>query len=272
MLVRSLLTVISILSICLPGTWCSVVWAAEVKFDVSAMDPAAPESLGSNEMLYLLIEYESDTPLRFQATAMHEEKPLEVGAVRNAAVLHAPGQGQALAWIGYENPTHIDAIRITAIDEEWHKLSDLLKPVDMTWSQESALTPRQPADWVESLIKSERRKSDFVYDPEPQKHGIMYDILFFLTIASIPCYLVLQLHMLWRYKYRWRELAVMPLFPYMILGFYMLTVLDIDRSLQITFLFRYTPFALLYLICLWFAKRFWQNKLPPPKLYKPPKQ
>ena len=272
MRVKSFLTIISILSICLPGAWCSAVWAAEVKFDVSAMDPSKPESLGSNEMLYLLIEYESDTPLRFQATAMHEEKPLEVGAVRNAAVLHAPGQGQALAWIGYENPTHIDAIRITAIDEEWHKLSDLLKPVDMTWSQESALTPRQPADWVESLIKSERRKSDFVYDPEPQKHGIMYDILFFLTIASMPCYLLLQLHMLWRYKYRWRELAVMPLFPYMILGFYMLTGLDIDRSLQITFLFRYTPFALLYLICLWFAKRYWQNKLPPPKLYKPPKQ
>ena len=120
-------------------------------------------------------------------------------------------------------------------------------------------------------MKSERRKQDFVYDATPQKYGFIYDILFFLTIASIPAYVLLQLHMLWRYKYRWRELAIIPLFPYLILAFYYIVGLDIETSLQVTFLFRYTLFALLYLVALWTAKRFWQNKLPPPKLYKPPK-
>jgi hypothetical protein len=53
--------------------------------------------------------------------------------------------------------------------------------------------------------------------------------------------------------------------------FYFIVGFDIETSLQVTFLFRYTPLALLYLVALWIAKRFWQNKLPPPKLYKPPK-
>jgi hypothetical protein len=124
---------------------------------------------------------------------------------------------------------------------------------------------------VDTLLKSERRKMDFVYDPAPQKFGDLYDIVFLLTIASFPAYILLQLHMLRRYRYRWRELAVIPLFPYMIVAFYALAGLDIERSLQVTFLFRYTPLALLYLVALWLAKRFWQDKLPPPKLYKPPK-
>ena len=42
-------------------------------------------------------------------------------------------------------------------------------------------------------------------------------------------------------------------------------------SMLVTFLFRYTPCALLWLGLVWLAKRFWQHKLPPPKLYKPPK-
>jgi hypothetical protein len=120
-------------------------------------------------------------------------------------------------------------------------------------------------------MKGEKRKQDFVYDASPQKYGFLYDIGFFLTIASIPAYILLQLHMLWRYKYRWRELAVIPIFPFLIVFFYYIAGLDIETSLQVTFLFRYTPLALLYLVALWIAKRFWQKKLPPPKLYKPPK-
>ena len=95
--------------------------------------------------------------------------------------------------------------------------------------------------------------------------------MFILSMIAIPAYILLQLHMLWRYQYRWRELAMIPVFPYLILGFYLLVGLGIEKSLWVTFLFRYTPLALLYLVALWLAKRFWQNKLPPPKLYKPPK-
>ncbi len=268
---RILFTVITLSFICLYGSWCFADSAAKVQVDITALDPATQVTLGSDEKLYILLKYDSDTPLRFQAIATLQGEPLEVGAIRNPAVLHEPGQGEAMVWVGYENPTHIDAVRITVLDEKWQKLFQVNKAADVIWQGVSAVNPRQPAGWVDTLIKAERRKADFVYDPEPQKFGLLYDLLFFLSIAAIPFYILLQLHMLWRYKYRWRELAVIPLFPYLIVAFYAVVGLEIDTSLQVTFLFRYTPCALLYLVCLWVAKRFWQKKLPPPKLYKPPK-
>lgn len=238
---------------------------------IDALDPEVESTLGNDDMLYVKIRYESDIPLRFQAIAMRDGIAHEVGAVKNPGTLHAQGSGEALAWIGYTNPTHIDSIRVTVLNEKWQEIDHLTKEISMTWHGVADTEPRSPAEWVNSLMKSERRKQDFVYDATPQKYGFLYDILFFLTIASIPAYVLLQLHMLWHYKYRWRELAIIPLFPYLILAFYYIVGLDIETSLQVTFLFRYTPFALLYLIALWVAKRFWQNKLPPPKLYKPPK-
>lgn len=245
--------------------------ANNILVEIVSLDPGDESTLGNEDMLYALVRYESDVPLRFQAFAMRDGAMLEVGAIRNPAALHAPGSGEALAWVGYTNPTHIDAIGVTVFDEEWQELYRLTERSNVTWQGVAAEKPRELAEWVNKLIKAERRKMDFVYDPSPRKYGFFYDIVFFLTIASIPAYILLQLHMLWRYSYRWRELAMIPLFPYMILAFYVVVGLGIDTSLQVTFLFRYTPLALLYLIALWLAKRFWQNKLGPPKLYKPPK-
>jgi hypothetical protein len=234
-------------------------------------DPGVESTLGNDDMLYVLVRYESDIPLRFQAIALRGGAVLEVGAIRNPAALHSQGKGEALVWVGYTNPTHIDAVGVTVLDEEWRELYRLTEPADVTWRGIAAPEPRKPAAWVESLIKAERRKMDFVYDASPQKNEILYDLFFVLSIISIPAYVLLQLHMLRRYNYRWRELASIPLFPYLILAFYVVVGLGIETSQQVTFLFRYTPFAFLYLAVLWVAKRFWQNKLPPPKLYKPPK-
>jgi hypothetical protein len=245
--------------------------ADNVQVKIASVDPEEESTLGNDDMLYVMVRYESDIPLRFQAIAMRDGIVQEVGAVRNPAALHAQGSGEALAWVGYTNPTHVDSVRVTVMNEEWQELYYLTKEINVTWQGVTHAEPRKTAEWVDSLIKSERRKQDFVYDASPQKYGFFYDIIFFLTIASIPAYILLQLHMLWRYQYRWRELAMIPLFPYLILVFYYIVGLNIETSLQVTFLFRYTPFALLYLVALWLAKRYWQNKLPPPKLYKPPK-
>ena len=245
--------------------------ADKLLVEIARLDPGVESTLGNEDMLYVLVRYESDIPLRFQALALLDGTALEVGAIKNPAALHAQGQGEALAWVGYTNPTHIDSVRVTAFDEGWRELYQVTEDIDLIWQGDAKAEPRKTAEWVNSLIKSEKRKMDYVYDASPQKYGFLYDILFFLTIVSIPAYLLLQLHMLWRYEYRWRELAMIPIFPYLILAFYFVAGLDIDTSLQVTFLFRYTSFALLYLVALWIAKRYWQKKLPPPKLYKPPK-
>ena len=263
--------VIALLFVCFSPLPSFAQPADNILVEIGRLDPGAESTLGNDEMLYVLVRYQSDIPLRFQALAMRDGAALEVGAIRNPAALHASGSGEALAWVGYTNPTHVDAVRVTVFDEEWRERYQLAKKTNVTWKGVAVETPREPAEWVNSLIKSERRKIDFVYDASPQKHGVIYDVLFFLMLGAVPAYILLQLHMLWRYQYRWRELAIVPLFPYLILFFYYLAGLNIETSLQVTFLFRYTSFALLYLVALWIAKRFWQNKLGPPKLYKPPK-
>jgi len=268
---KNLFWVIALFLVCFSPLSSFAQPAENILVEIERLDPGVESALGNDEMLYVLVRYQSDIPLRFQALAIRDGAALEVGAIRNPAALHAPGSGEALAWVGYTNPTHVDAVRVTVFDEEWRERYQLTEKTDVTWQGVTVVSPREPAEWVNSLIKSERRKIDFVYDASPQKYGVIYDVLFFLMIGAIPAYILLQLHMLWRYQYRWRELAIIPLFPYLILFFYYLAGLNIETSLQVTFLFRYTSFALLYLVGLWIAKRFWQNKLGPPKLYKPPK-
>lgn len=268
---KSFFFVMTLLLVCCFSALAFAQSSDNVLVKIASLDPAEESTLGNDDMLYVMLRYESDIPLRFQAIAMRDGIVQEVGAIKNPAALHAQGSGEALTWVGYTNPTHVDSVRVTVMNEKWQELYQLTKEINVTWQGVANAEPRKTAEWVDSLIKSERRKLDFVYDASPQKYGFFYDIIFFLTIASIPAYILLQLHMLWRYQYRWRELAMIPLFPYLILAFYYIFGLKIETSLQVTFLFRYTPFALLYLVTLWLAKRYWQNKLPPPKLYKPPK-
>lgn len=269
-IILNLVFVVLLFACCL-GSHSFALSANDALVSLGSVDPAGPSTLGNEDKLYLLVRYESEAPLRFQAVGLHNGMPLEVGSIRNPAGLHAPGAGEALVWVGYTNPTHIDAVRVVVMDEGWSSVYTLTQEVDVKWQGLSSAETRSPAKWVDSMIRAEERKLDYFYDPSPNRYSTLYDVVFFLTMVSIPAYILLQLHMLWRYRYRWRELAMIPIFPYLILAFYMIVGLEIDESLRITFLFRYTPLALLYLVGLWLAKRFWQDKLPPPKLYKQPK-
>lgn len=242
-----------------------------VLVEIADVDPQGPTTLELEDKLYLKVHYESDVPLRFQALAMFEGAVHEVGAIQNLALLHPPGKGEALAWVMYLNTTHVDSVRLTVYDEQWQELYRLSHKVDVTWEKGGAAQKRIPAEWIAPLTRAEKRLTDIFYDPAPQKYGTLHEIFFYINLAAIPFYVLLQLHMLYRYRYRWRELSMIPIFPYLIVGFYSLVGLGIERSLQITFLFRYTFCALLWLLAVWLARRFWQHKLPPPKLYKPPK-
>ena len=241
-----------------------------VHVEILDVDPNVKSTLNLQEKLYVRVSYQSDIPLRFQALAMRNGSALQVGAINNHALLHPPGEGEALAWVMYLNVTHIDSVRLTVFNEKWKKLLHLTHDIDVTWQQKASDAERAPAAWVKTLDRAEKRLTDFFYDPAPKRFGALYDIFFYINLAVIPFYILLQLHMLYRYRYRWRELALIPVFPYLIVGFYLLVGLDISRALVITFLFRYTFAAFLWLCALWMAKRFWQHKLPPPKLYKPP--
>ena len=171
--------VITLLIVCL----CSPSALAQPKDNVLVtligLDPGVESTLGNEDMLYVLVRYESDIPLRFQAIAMRDGAVLDVGSIKNPAALHSVGTGEALVWVGYTNPTHIDAVQVTVLDEKWRKLYKLTEEADVTWQGVVAAEPRKPAAWVKSLIKTERRKMDFVYDPSPIKYETLFDIVFF---------------------------------------------------------------------------------------------
>ena len=126
---------------------------AAVSFEIILLDPAEEATLGSNEQLYINVSYESDVPVRFLASALRNVEKREVGAIMSPAGLHASGKANALTWIAFANPTHIDEVVVTAYDEEWIRFTSASTVTDTRWSGELVETPREPAAWVQVLQK-----------------------------------------------------------------------------------------------------------------------
>lgn len=229
---------------------------AAPQVEIVATDPAEAAILGFDEQLYLRLAYRSAIPLRFEPRAFFEGEPRTFAARVSHPRLHPPGEGEALAWISFSDPTHIDEVRINLLDAEWRPLDTVSRPVDLRWRTAGPEIARQPAAWVDILSRAERRQMDYVYDPVPQEHGLMTDLMFLITVASAPVYLLLQVQMLRRYRGRWRELSAVPLITAVPLTLYAVLIgFDLDPELWLAFLFRCTPFALLYLLALWLIKR-----------------
>lgn len=239
--------------------------------EIVDVDPVGQSSLAFEDKLYVRLKYQSELPLRFQAVGKLNDSTMDVGSINNFGLLHPPGEGEALAWVMFLNPTHIDAVTVNVYTEEWQRLFHLTREVDITWVERTLATERVEPKWLKPLDRAEKRLTDIFYDPAPRRFGAIYDVFFYVNLGAIPVYILMQIFMLIRYRYRWRELASIPLIPYLIVLFYLGVGLDIESGLLISFLFRYTFVAFLWLVALWLAKRYWQDKLSPPKLYKPPK-
>jgi hypothetical protein len=270
-LFKNTLLVSLVLLACFWATTSVAETTGNFSVEILDVDPVAHTSLAFEEKLFVRMEYESEVPLRFQAKGVRNGSALDVGSINNFGLLHPPGKGEALAWVMFLNPTHIDAVTVSVYTEEWQRLFHLSREVDITWVEQSLATERVEPEWVKPLDRAEKRLTDIFYDPAPRRFGAIYDVFFYINLGAIPVYILVQLFMLIRYRYRWRELASIPLIPYLIAIFYLIVGLDMERGLMISFLFRYTFVALLWLLLVWLARHYWQGKLPPPKLYKPPK-
>lgn len=254
----------------LPVILLTLIWAllpavqtfASVQLGVLARDPEATAVLGLDDRLALHIGYTSEQPLRLRVDTLYHDMPHEVGAVTSPATLQPSGEGESLVWIRYTNPTHIDTLRVTALDAQWQVLASVSVAVDVTWREGVAESPRTPAAWVTAMERSERREQDFTYDPLPKPTESLWDIFFLISVASLPVYLLLQVQMLRRYRKRWRELAIVPLVSLLPLIIFSLIGFGMNLELWVSFLFRCVPFALAYLLVLWLIKRLWSGRLP----------
>ena len=221
---------------------------------ILALDPVPPAVLAENDRLHLQIHYQSQSPLRLQATALRQGKELEVGLKSNPGYLHTSGEGEALAWLSFSNPTHIDEVQIRVMDIEWQEIDRISTAVEVNWRGHLDGQAKEPADWVKTLTKQERRKLDFVYDPIPNKQESLFDLIFLITVGTTPVYILLQIYMLRKYRGRWRELAAIPMIATVPMLIYALIGLGITTQQWIAIVFRCAPFALAYLVALWLIK------------------
>lgn len=255
------LFIISILcSLCLPAFMVEAQSEVNVSARIAEFDPGAGVILANREKLYLQVFYESNIPLRFQATALRRGVKLEFGANRSSPTLHTAGKGQALVWVYFSNATSIDEVMVTILDTEWQELDQFGGAIDMTWQTAQAEQLREPAGWVKSLIRKERHKQEFVFDPAPQQKETVFDVFFLIAVLTIPIYLFLQIQFLRHFRGRWRELSAIPIISIIPMVVVSLFGFEMEFRLWVVFVFRGMPLALIYLMILWVAKQISEKK------------
>ncbi len=240
------------------STLTSTVLAAEQKpvrvtFTIVEHDSGPEATLGTGDRLYLRISYQSPVPVRFVAEAFRQESRQDE-AFTSSTPPYDAGSGEAMAWLGFSRPIRIDEIRVTAFDMEWQERGTQFVEAVATWEERENEPRRQPAVWVEPLLKHHRHVFDNTFDPQPKKPAPLFDALFLFSFMAMPMYLIMQLQMLIRYRGRWQWYATVPLLPIVPLALYSALGLGLSAELWVIFLFRYMSVALIYLAILWVVK------------------
>ncbi|WP_146032979.1 hypothetical protein [Geothermobacter hydrogeniphilus] len=219
-------------------------------------DPQPGNSLAVDQQLFLKVAYQSDIPLAFRYAAyLHGEK-LEAGFYSGHPELQRAGAGEALGWIGFSNVTHIDEVRVEILNAERQKIAEISKPFTFSWKAAAGVTgERVKPNWVKKLERHQDWVRERISDPFEQRKKSFDALLFYLNCASIPFYLLLQGYALWRFHGRWRDLATVPLVSLVPLVLASLVGFGMELSYWVVFIFRGTPFALVYLLAVWLARR-----------------
>lgn len=241
---------------------------AGFRMQIAALDPAADSSLGAGNRLYVQLRYDSPVAVRFVPEAIRQGE-VQASAETSNAPPYNSGHGEALAWLTLNAPLRIDELRITAYDIDWRPLGVLSTPAGITWETRDSFAERQPAEWVEPLLRQHRRVFDTTFDPQPEKPEPLFDLFFLLSFMAIPGYLLMQVQMLIRYRGQWQWYAAAPLLPIVPMGLYSLFGLGLSTAVWVIFLFRYMTLALLYLLILWAIRRCKVGKSPEENRHQP---
>ena len=228
----------------------------DLHVQLAETDPGVGGTLAVEQQLFLKVDYRSDIPLVFQYSAyLHGEKQ-EADFYSGYPQLQSAGQHAALGWIGFSSPTQIDELRIDIFDAKRQKIGEISKPFSFLWENAAAVTgKRHKAPWVSQLERYEERERLNTVDPFEKRRRALDAFLFGLDIVSIPLYGLLQFFTLWRFRGRWRDLAAVPLVSLVPLVLGSLIGFGMELRYWVVFIFRGTPFALLYLIIVWLTYR-----------------
>ncbi len=227
---------------------------AQPSVSLLATDPAGiGATLPAFEPLYIRIAYESDAPLRFQASGWRNGIEVRDGASFNPAPPYPPSRGEAVAWVAYDRPAVVDEVRVQVYGADWQPLQVLDLRIDVRWGGRSG--DRQRAAWATELSDAQQA---MIRAAPPTGGGsdMPYVVMFFLAGWSVPGYWALQIYAAVRVRDRWRKWALLPLLVTLPLLAYTLLALAAGSNLWPLLMIFVCPFVFAYLAALLLLRRW----------------
>ncbi|HAT3975733.1 TPA: hypothetical protein RG395_003301 [Legionella pneumophila] len=218
--------------------------------------PKSPVTLNQDEALYVLIRYKSDQPLRFQAIGENLQQKIMDSARFNPSQAYPAGEGEAIAWVAYDNTTEIDSITVTIYDANWRALQTKSIPVSAVWQNENNSNNQPVAPWVQRL-NQQQQSSVFTNSQTSLSSGDAHFVQFLFLL--IPLYWLLQIFILFNWTGRWKKLACFPLFFSIPLLLYTLYALYAGSNLWPLMMIFATPFILVFLLFIIGYKRIYSR-------------
>jgi len=249
---RWLPVLMALLLLSAPAAWADF----DLHVRLADTDPGDGGTLAVEQQLFVKVDYRSDIPLVFAYAAYSQGEKLEADFYTGYPQLQSAGEHEALGWIGFSSPTQIDELRVEILDANRQKIGEISKPFTFFWKNTAAVAAERPrAAWVSQLERYEERQRTVTVDPFEQRRRTLDGLLFGLDFVSIPLYLLLQGYTLWRFRGRWRDLALVPLISLVPLVLASLVGFGMELRYWVVFIMRGTPFALVYLIAVWLVYR-----------------
>lgn len=204
---------------------------ADTQVSIGDLEPADRSVLAPGASVYVLMNYETDAPVRLWARPY--ANGAEVQKVLSNASPEYTGSGEALGWFALPGTGIVDEIRIKAGGgdpyREWLVTS---LPVRLEWNTEGQ-TIGNPAAWVDELSREQTAQITAQAKQRASKSGGAMDGLIFagflvlvggLLIGGIA--LPLRSAMRWRGGWRIAALAPLGLMGFVILRIVIDTAID----------------------------------------------
>ncbi|WP_454780423.1 hypothetical protein [Legionella sp. WA2022007384] len=224
--------------------------ARALNVELSETSPASPAVLHQDEALYVLIHYQSEQPLRFQAIGTYLGKEIKDNIHMNPSQAYSVGEGQAIAWVSYTKGAKIDSVMVTVYNANWQPLETQSISLSAVWQEDNSTLSNPKAPWVNELNQQQQASV------RPTESLSTWDILFVqLLFFSIPIYWILQIRLLWTWSGRRRTYACIPLLISLPLLAYTVFALFLGSNLWPLMMLFITPVALLMLIIIWVIKK-----------------
>jgi hypothetical protein len=173
--------------------------------------PASPASLAPRDQVHLRVAYESTGGLRFQASGYRAGEAVQA-VMHNPSPVYAPGAGEAIVWLAYEQGAELDEVRVVVHDPNWKKILEVPVPVQFDWNAPRGAVSSPMPSWVAELNRTQQQ----AISASGRSHGESSDgagsmILWQLLFWTVPGYFPLQGFVLWRCWRRRRAAALLPL-------------------------------------------------------------